>query len=83
MDLSSNAMIEWLSVMKILKIEIHLFRCSSILLFHIPCFIVSQILIILSASSKRSIVMFIVEVNSQNFQFDHFDQGCKLEYSDY
>ena len=35
---ASNAVIEWLLVVKMLETEIHLFRYSAIPLFHIPPF---------------------------------------------
>ena len=35
---ASNAVIEWLLVVKMLETEIHLFRYSAILLFRIPPF---------------------------------------------
>ena len=41
MNSGSNAVIEWISVLKSAKTEIHLFRYSAILLFCIPSFSVS------------------------------------------
>ena len=43
MYLASNSVIEWLSVVKMLKTEIHLFRNSAIPLFRIPRFVVSLV----------------------------------------
>ena len=40
---ASNAVVEWLLVVKMLETEIHLFRYSAIPLFFIPCFTSSRV----------------------------------------